>query len=165
MLETIVGKRGRGKTTLAKRLLLERQAQNPGLKVFILDYLGEYSKFSSRSAYVQNLGLKSFCHKVWDDSSPKKSSLVVFDEIDLYGKDDFRIAHLYKFGRHKGIDIIAVARRFYDLPVYVRALTDEFHLFQITEERDLSYLKRLVPEPTLQVLINLEPFHYINVSI
>jgi hypothetical protein len=150
---------------LAKRLLLERQAQNPALRVFILDYLGEYSKFSSRSVYVQNLGLKSFCHKVWDESDPKKSTLVLFDEIDLYGKDDFRIAHLYKFGRHKNIDIIAVARRFYDLPVYVRALTDEFHLFQITEERDLSYLKRLVPESSLQILINLDPFHYINVSI
>lgn len=133
--------------------------------MFILDYLGEYSKFSSRSVYVQNLGLKSFCHKVWDEADPKKSTLVLFDEIDLYGKGDFRISHLYKFGRHKNIDIIAVARRFYDLPVIVRALTDEFYLFQITEERDLSYLRRIVPEPTLQVLINLEPFHFINVSI
>jgi len=165
MLETIVGKRGRGKTTLAKQLILKQQTERPRIRVFVLDYLSEYSSFSGRNVYVQNLGLKSFCHKVWDESSVRKPSLVVFDEIDLYGKDDFRIAHLYKFGRHKGIDLIAVARRFYDLPVYVRALTDEFHLFQITEERDLSYLKRLVPEATLQVLINLEPFHYINVSI
>jgi hypothetical protein len=150
---------------LAKQLLQIRQAEGRARQVFILDYLGEYSKFSSRHVYVQNLGLKSFCHKVWDESSPRKSSLVVFDEIDLYGKDDFRIAHLYKFGRHKNIDIIAVARRFYDLPVYVRALTDEFHLFQITEERDLSYLKRLVPESTLGTIVGLEPFHYINVSI
>lgn len=94
-----------------------------------------------------------------------KSTLVVFDEVDLYGKNDFRIAHLYKFGRHKGIDLIAVARRFYDLPVYIRSLTDEFHLFQITEERDLSYLRRLVPESTIPVLVNLEPFQYINVSL
>jgi GTPase SAR1 family protein len=165
MLETIVGKRGRGKTTLAKQLLQDRQALGQADQIFILDYLGEYSKFSSRTVYIQNIGLKSFCHKVWDDSGPKKSTLVLFDEIDLYGKDDFRIAHLYKFGRHKNIDIIAVARRFYDLPVIVRALTDEFHLFQITEERDLSYLRRIVSEPILQNLINLKPFHYINVSI
>ena len=165
MLETIVGKRGRGKTTLAKQLMADRFRLCRGLRVYILDYLGEYSKFSSRNVYVQNLGLKSFCHKVWDESGGKKSSLVIFDEIDLYGKDDFRISHLYKFGRHKNIDIIAVARRFYDLPVLVRALTDEFYLFQITEERDLSYLKRLVSEDILQILINLEPFQYINVSI
>jgi len=146
-------------------LIYHLQRLSPGLRVYILDYLSEYSDLSSRTVYIQNLGLKSFCHKVWDESGPKKSSLVIFDEIDLYGKDDFRIAHLYKFGRHKNIDIIAVARRFYDLPVIVRALTDEFHLFQITEERDLSYLRRIVSESILQSLINLKPFQYINVSI
>lgn len=144
---------------------MERQESVPGLKVYILDYLGEYSSLHSSKIYVQNLGLKSFCHKVWDESSSKKSTLVLFDEIDLYGKDDFRIAHLYKFGRHKNIDVIGVSRRFYDLPVIVRALTDEFYLFQITEERDLSYLRRIVPDSTLQTLINLESFHYIKVSI
>ena len=161
MLETIVGKRGRGKTTLAKTLL-QSQFRD---QVYILDYLGEYQGFSSSKIYVQNLGLKTFCHKVWDESQAGKSTLVIFDEIDLYGKDVIQISHLYKFGRHKGIDIIAVSRRFYDLPLYTRALTDEFHLFQITEERDLAYLRRLVPESTLQILVNLEPFQYINVSL
>jgi len=110
------------------------------------------------------MGTKSFCHLVWDEARVKKSSLIIFDELDLYGKNDFRISFLYRFGRHKNIDIIAVARRFYDLPVYARALTDEFHLFQITEERDLSYLKDLVPKATLQTLIGLDYFQYINVS-
>ena len=161
MLETIVGKRGRGKTTLAKRLLLSE----PRDQIFILDYLGEYGSFQASNVYVQNTGLRSFCHKVWDESREGVNSLVVFDEIDLYGKDDFRIAHLYKFGRHKGIDIIAISRRFYDLPVIVRSQTDQFHLFQITEERDVSYLKRLVPESWIQTLIRLEPFQYITISL
>jgi len=161
VLETIVGKRGRGKTTLSKTLLLNQSRD----QVYILDYLGEYGGLSSPKIYIQSTGLKSFCHKVWDESHEGKSTLVVFDEIDLYGKDDIRINHLYKFGRHKGIDIIAVSRRFYDLPLCTRSLTDEFHLFQITEERDLSYLRRLVPETWIQVLVDLESFQYINVSL
>jgi len=145
--------------------MLEHLRTSPRLKVYIFDYLGEYHKFSSRNVHVQSMGTRSFCHKVWDESSPKKSTLVVLDELDLYGINDFRLSFLYRFGRHKNIDIIAVARRFYDLPVYARALTDEFYLFQITEERDLSYLKDLVSKPILQTIIKLEPFHYINVSI
>lgn len=120
---------------------------------------------ASEKIYVQNLGLRSFCHTVWDNSCVGKSTLVVFDEIDLYGKNDFRISFLYRFGRHKAIDIIAVSRRFYDLPVIPRALTDEFFLFQITEERDLSYLKDLVPKETVKKLIHLEPFQYIKVLL
>jgi hypothetical protein len=127
--------------------------------------LGEYGSFASDKVYVQNLGLRSFCHKVWNESQVGKSTLVVFDEVDLYGKNDFRIAHLYKFGRHKGIDLIAVSRRFYDLPLYIRSLTDEFHLFQITEERDLAYLRRLTPETTIQRIVNLESFQYITISL
>lgn len=144
---------------------MERAGLCPNLKIYILDYLGEYGDFSSSNVYIQRTGLKPFCHKVWDESSAEHSSLVIFDEIDLYGKNDFRIAHLYRFGRHKGIDIIAVARRFYDLPVYVRALTDEFHLFQITEERDLTYLRRLAPESWVQLLTRLEYFQYINITL
>lgn len=161
MLQTIVGKRGRGKTTLAKTLLIN----NTWDQVFILDFLGEYNSFNSASCHVVHSGLKPFCHRVWDKSDVGKKTLVIFDEIDLYGKTDYRIQFLYRYGRHKDIDIIAVARRFYDLPLYCRSLTDVFHLFQITEQRDLMYLTQLVPKTTMQILINLRPFQYIDISL
>jgi hypothetical protein len=89
---------------------------------------------------------------------------VVFDEIDLYGKNNPYISFLYRFGRHKNIEVIAVSRRFYDLPVIVRALTDKFYLFQITEERDLNYLRRSVPENIISKIIALKNFEYIMIS-
>jgi len=88
----------------------------------------------------------------------------VFDEIDLYGKNNPHIAYLYKFGRHKGIDLIAVSRRFYDLPVIVRALTEEFILFNITEERDLNYLRRYASNKFIQTLIKLKFKQYIKLN-
>jgi hypothetical protein len=105
-----------------------------------------------------------FCRSVWDNANIKKSTLVVFDEIDLYGKNNPYISFLYRFGRHKNIEIIAVARRFYDLPVIVRALTDKFFLFQITEERDLNYLRRTISEDAILQIMKLENYHYIGIS-
>ena len=162
MLLTIVGKRGKGKTTLAKSLILQQPEKT---QVYILDFLGEYHDLRRKSLFIFREDLYFFCQSVWNSASPKKKTLVVFDEIDLYGKNNPYISFLYRFGRHKNIEIIAVARRFYDLPVIVRALTDEFLLFQITEERDLNYLRRCVSEDVVSKIMQLQDFHYFKISL
>jgi hypothetical protein len=156
-----VGKRGKGKTTLAKSLILQ---QNENSQVYILDFLGEYHDLRRKNLFIFRENLYFFCQSVWENSGKRKETLAVFDEIDLYGKNNPYISFLYRFGRHKNIEIIAVARRFYDLPVIVRALTDEFYLFQITEERDLNYLRRSVPENVILEIMKLEDFHYFKIS-
>ena len=161
MLLTIVGKRGKGKTTLAKNLLIQSEAD----QIFVFDYLGEYLALSSERIRVYRENLAEFCEYIWNNSGGNIRSLAVFDEVDLYGKNNEYISFLYRFGRHKKIEIIAVARRFYDLPVIIRALTDKFYLFQITEERDISYLKRLVSDDFVRKLISLENFQYINIEL
>lgn len=160
MLITIVGKRGKGKTSLAKQFIYESKATH----VHILDFLGEYHSLKDNRIILVRDDLYGFCKFAWESASPKFETLIVFDEIDLYGKDNFHIGFLYRYGRHKNINIIAVARRFYDLPVIVRSQTDSFYLFQITEERDVNYLRRYINENFIQKLISLEDFHYINIS-
>ena len=134
-------------------------------KIYILDYLGEYGSIQDSRITIQRENIYSFCQFVWDTSSPRTRSLVVFDEIDLYGKHDKFISFLYRYGRHKNIDLIGVSRRFFDLPVIVRALTDEYIFFQITEERDLQYLKRLVKDEYIQKLIHLPQYRYIKLYL
>ena len=163
MLHTIVGKRGRGKTSLTKELVRKGQYS----RIYILDYLGEYWKFSQvvPNIVLERTDIHGFCKRAWDESSPDRRTLIVLDEIDLYGKNNFAIEFLYRYGRHKGLDIIAVARRFYNLPVTVRSLSDELHLFQITEERDLAYLKSLYRADVIRLVSGLPPFHYVTLSI
>ena len=160
MIITIVGKRGKGKTSLAKQLVADSDAK----QIFIYDFLGEYISFASDRILVSRGDLYEFCQIVWNTSQPHFETLIVFDEIDLYGKDNFHIGFLYRYGRHKNINIIAIARRFYDLPVIVRSLTDDFYLFQITEERDINYLRRYIKEDFIQKLIHLPDFEYITIS-
>jgi len=158
MISTIVGKRGKGKTTLAKNLI----QNNPEFThIHILDYLGEYWDLKDDRITLVRDNLYGFCQFAWNSSDPKFKTLVIFDEIDLYGKKNQYISFLYRYGRHKNIDIIAIARRFYDLPVIVRFLTEKYYLFQITEKRDLDYIKESVDLCFMIILKYLDTFQYL----
>jgi hypothetical protein len=164
MLQTIVGKRGRGKTSLAAEIIASQRRD----RIFIYDYMAEFHDFAIEG-YIdveQNTGsFSDFMQRLWTESEPGKSTLVVLDEIAVYGKDNPQIDHLYRLGRHKGIDVVAISQRFYSLPVIVRSQTDIFHVFQITELRDRQYIKGLVSPEILDVIVNLGCFQYINISL
>jgi len=161
MLRTIIGKRGRGKTTLAFEFIEAGEYD----QIFILDFLGEYGDIKKENVFIFYEDLNSFYNKVRDRVDSKKKTLIVFDEIDIYGKNSIPISYLYRYGRHANIDIIAISRRFYDLPVIVRSQTDEFYLFQITEELDLRYLRLLAPQDKILKLINLKEFDYLTLKL
>jgi predicted AAA+ superfamily ATPase len=164
MLQTIVGKRGFGKTTLAKHLVRE----SPHPKIFVLDYILEYQDLSAdpRVEIHVREALKSFYLAVREAThkGSEGQALVVLDEVDLYGKNNVYLKHLYRYGRHYGIDCIAVSRRFFDLPLHVRALTDVFHVFRISEPRDLEYLSGRVPRSHLETIRTLERFKYVSLE-
>jgi hypothetical protein len=164
LLQTIVGKRGRGKTSLAAEILVSQKRD----QVFIYDYCGEFSSFAVENyIYVENTttGFVPFMVNLWSRCRPGINSLLILDEIAVYGKNNLQIDHAYRLGRHAGLDIIAISQRFYSLPPIVRSQSDIFHVFQITEKRDIDYLKGLVSEPVLRTIMNLTPFSYINISL
>lgn len=162
MIETIVGKRGRGKTSLVAEILTRQQRD----QIFIFDYCGEFRQFAiPEFCYVENTGFRDFCHAVWDNSREGVSTLLVLDEVSIYGKNNPLVEHIYRLGRHKGIDIISTAQRFYMLPLIVRSQTDVFRVFQLTEERDINYLKNYVSDATLATIMGLDRFQYINLAL
>ncbi len=160
MLISIIGKRGTGKTTLAKQIIKAQSWDN----LFIYDYLGEYKEFKNEATYSRT-NLYQVLKLSWNASSPDKNNLLVLDEVDLYGYGNEQLEFLYRYGRHKNLSIIAISRRFYNLPVYIRALTEVFYLFKITEERDLNYLKSLVSKAFISKIITLEKYHYIKLQL
>ena len=138
MLTTIVGRRGRGKSTLVKQLIEESDAD----RVCILDFLGDYTELNDPRIQLSRGYIYPFLKNVWNTCNDYNKTLMVLDEIDTYSKYDEYISYMYKYGRHGAIEIIAVSRTFMDLPVISRRLTDEYYLFQITEWIDLQYLSR-----------------------
>lgn len=163
MLRTIVGKRRRGKTTLAQHLVFESKAD----RIFIIDFMREFVVFRSPRCFVclDYTRVDDFCAYVWENSSPRFQSLVVFDEIDRYGKDNKAIEYLYCYGGHKNIDIMAIARRFYKLPVSARSETDRFYCFQVTEWNDLRAVRSEISPEYAEILPRLNFYEYIIIDL
>lgn len=159
MLITIVGKRGRGKSTLVKQLIQESDADI----VRVLDFIGEYGE--DERVVITRGAVYPFLKEAWEGSLDFEKTLVVLDEIDCYSKYDRYIEFAYKYGRHGAIDMIAVSRTFFDLPVICRRLTDAYYLFQITEWLDIQYLRRHKSPEFCQKVMNLDFFEYMKVDL
>ena len=151
---TIIGKRGYGKTTLCKNIIADSLYKD----ILINDYIGEYSNLSlpNKEIYIVNNRIDLLIKFAWG----RGNCLLVLDEVDLYGKNNSAIEFIYRYGRHKNIEIVAVSRRFYDLPVIIRALTDYFFIFRITEKRDLEYLSRYIDNSRLEKIKSLPKYTF-----
>jgi len=159
---TIVGKRGKGKTSLAKKIIQDKSSS----KIFIFDFMGEYSDLSNEHISIHYYDIYLFCREVWTQAGLYKNNLVIFDEINRYGQNNEDIHWLYDLGRHKNIDIIAVSRRiFSDLPVYVRTGTQRYIFFQITEPVELDYIKKLSSEEMAERVRNLKFLQFIPLDL
>jgi predicted AAA+ superfamily ATPase len=151
---TIIGKRGYGKTTLCKNIANDSLYKD----ILINDYIGEYSNLSlpDKEIYIVNNRIDLLIKFAWS----RGDCLLVLDEVDLYGKNNKAIEFIYRYGRHKNIEIVAVSRRFYDLPVIIRALTDYFFIFRITEKRDLEYLSRYIDNSRIEKIKSLPKYTF-----
>lgn len=161
MLITIIGKRGTGKTTLTKRIIQKLKPDN----LFIYDFLGEYQEYKADNVIHSYNNLSYVLKSAWNLSEKNKINLLVCDEVDLYGYGNRQLEFIYRYGRHRNISVIAISRRFYNLPVYIRALTEVFFIFKITEERDLFYLRQLSGKETVKQVKNLQKYKYIKLTL
>lgn len=156
MLITVVGRRGRGKTSLVRELISESDAD----RVLILDFLGDYLHLTDPRIELSRGYLYPFLKNAWDTCPDFNKTLIILDEIDCYSKYDEYIWYVYSYGRHAGLEIIAISRTFMDLPVIVRRLTDVYYIFQITEPSDLDHLARHKGKEFAQKVYDLDFYEY-----
>jgi len=164
MMLTIVGKKRKGKTTLAKTLILDKKYNH----VFILDFLREYQYLKNQeNFYISDdiYGLYSFCEKTWDKASKKTKTLVVFDEIHFYGKNSRPIETLYRFGGHWNIDIIAISHKFTDFHPNWREQVDKYHVFQLTDRTSKNFLKDFISDEEIKKISHLDTLQYITLEL
>lgn len=162
MIETIIGKRGRGKTSLVAEILVRKKWD----QIFIFDYCGEFRDFAVPGyCYVETSGFRDFCHALWENSTEGIETLLVLDEVGLYGKNNPLVEHIYRLGRHKQIQIVATAQRPSILPVIVRSQTDLFYFFAISEPIDVDYVEKFVPPNAMETILRLGKFQYIVHSL
>ena len=162
MIETIVGKRGRGKTSLVAEILVRQQWD----QIFIFDYCAEFGDFAIPGyCYVETEGFVDFCNAVWDNSREGVETLLVLDEVAMYGKFNYLVEHIYRIGRHKQIQIVSTAQRPAILPVIVRSQTDQWYFFAVSEPADLDYVAKIVPTPVMDTILGLDKFQFVKVGL
>lgn len=153
----IFGRTGSGKSYLAKRMI---QKFN---RVIIVDKMFEYHSdtifynFNDLLEYYLKNVPNEFnfvCRFENDDDIELlfkfcwyvKNLLIIVEESELYispYKKQSEFLKLIRYGRHRAISIIAIARRVVELSNDVKANADEIISFKQILKKDIDYLKQL----------------------
>lgn len=137
-------------------------------RIFVYDYCGEFAQFAIENfIYVEanTSAFSQFMINAWEAAKRGGTTLLMLDEIAVYGRDNPQIDHAYRLSRHVGMDIVGISQRFYSLPVITRSQTDVFHVFSITELRDLQYLRGVVGDGITARIQALQMFQYVDITL
>ena len=177
IIKLIFGKRGCGKTVLARRLCRD----NP--RVLIYDTLGEYTN----GVIIEDLqALKEFWGKVY-----RGNFRIIYQPVDPEGDFDaicrlvyecgdltFLVEELDRYsrplalslpfkniiqrGRHKNIELIGVTQRPHGIDKLLTSQAKEMYIFNTTEPRDIDYFKNTVGYPVVVKMAALQEYEYVK---
>jgi len=160
----VIGRKGSGKSTIVREIV----ADYP--RVMVLDSLAEYDdcdvveeddcpeallKASGQSKFriaCRCLGLEDNLDlmRIAYEMPPK--TLIVIEEASLYASPTHlpdEMAALIRYGRHRELDLVFVARRPSELHRDVTANADVLVTFQTQEPRDIMYLRSFYGDEAL----------------
>ncbi len=184
---TVIGKKGYGKTTLVKLLVL--LSNKPSIIIdprfqFENEHYLYFNNTENAEQWLKDNFQKfyAFNKKIVIQSAEKqkidsflefiykyfKDIVLVIDEIDMFYNqkgfnDETSFYKLIHYGRHSRIDIITTSRRPANIPKDLTSQTDEFCLFQTKENNDIKYLSQyLYGQEVFETLRNLERFKYME---
>jgi len=178
----ILGRRGSGKTTLAKELIdrfprvviMDPNHEYEGMAFTSLSELYEELRSGSGShiVYRPKIGLPRdvlleefdiFCQIVWETGR----RLVVIDEADRFtthGKESTPFFQMViNQGRHREVAILAIARRAAQLPKELIENASHLYLFHIHGAHSINYLQSIIGKEA-EELGRLPKLHYLEWS-
>jgi len=176
-----MGKRGSGKSTLAKRVLSRFN------RVMVFDPLQEYrdgeiiTDIATLFSFARNppeefkiiLRFQNVNQKLvmlqYEYAArvafEMKNLLLVLEEAEIFinsGDESSYINYLISFGRHRGINLLAIGRRPREIPIKFRANFTTVISFRMTEPDDLQ---RLVAYGFDEAeILSLEQFEYATIG-
>jgi DNA helicase HerA-like ATPase len=157
---TILGKTGSGKTTQAEKCILE--INKPTI---IWDFVGEYKNnivvkdFTQFQKAIEEILLKKkrlviSCREFKVNQFPLICEIVykiggfllVIEEATAICNPSYipeELAFCYRYGRHKGIDLLAIAQRPAEINRLITSQSKEIYVFRFTEPRDIEYIQKI----------------------
>lgn len=153
MIELIFGKRGSGKTTLAKKRLIEYDNK------IIVDPLREYHGLIVHSVeglinHYKETGhfdiifrpLNDFDSEYVFSLYPLGNITFIIEEIDFFMSSSNisnDLSYIIKYGRHYGINILGIARRTQEVNKLLTSQANKIWVSRMQEVADLAYFQKL----------------------
>ena len=174
MIHVIFGKKGSGKTTLSKALMLK----TGGRVVFLspvetvnMKHI-ELWDIESIPDAMQNLNpgqivlVRRADIEAMDVTAltaiiTAKGYTVVIDEVDRY-KESRELKDMIHYSRHFDINIIVNTRRYADVPRLLTSQADHLYIFQTNEPRDLDYIRSFCGRHFADKTQNLPLYTYLE---
>ena len=154
-ISVIFGKKGSGKTTLARELIKKSNSNS----IVIWDYLGDYSGmgeiFKNRGDFINSFTRekKIYILQNFEENQFNDIAKIVYDigkiffvveEVDLICNPHFitgDFSKMIRYGRHFLIDMLFISRRPQEVNRLVTSQADNCYVFKFIEPRDKIFLK------------------------
>ena len=178
-MSVILGQRGSGKSTLLKELLRKKASK----RIIVIDTLGEHGEarkvIRTPQELVKALMAKEFNIAVQFDDEldgfmwacraayAAQDCVLVVEEVDFYikaGSAPTPFSLLVRYGRHKGVEMICIARRPPDLWRNLTANADNIYSLRTIEPRDIRYLSDFIGTDAAFQLKGLKDLEYVCYS-
>lgn len=172
MIELVFGKRGSGKTTLAKKLLnnydnyiiIDQLNEYSGLIFYdvdtLLDYYEREKKFNCVFRPLNDVELELIFHIY------KIGHITFFiEEIDMIATAynmPADLKYILKYGRHYDISIVGICRRTQETNRLLTSQANSIWVSRMQENSDVAYFKKMGFDENQ--LRNLKDFEFINMK-
>lgn len=180
----VIGRRGSGKTTIVRYLLL------PAYQPFIIyDSIGEYADvpdvsfaesendffdlLESRSNIrieptSSRIDLDRICYilntAVWNYSLFVDEFHLVFEHHMTFAADTPEFKKLVLLGRHKGHSVIISTQRPTDIPKYVLSQATILYCFHVYHKQDVQFLSNVINDSRITNTLGVYEFYEIRLD-
>ncbi len=177
IIELILGKRGSGKSYLAKKMIQQHSRH------LIYDTLGEYrdgvviQSLAELSEFWGKVYRGSFriiyqpldpeqefdeiCHQVW----LCENMAFLVEEVDRYARPlamTLPFKEIIQRGRHHDITFIGVTQRPHGVDKLITSQAKAMYIFNTTEPRDINYFKEVVGDGVIEKFADLKEYEYVK---
>lgn len=177
IIELILGKRGSGKSWLAKKMIQQDS------RYLIYDTLGEYTdgvviqSLAELSVFWEKVYRRKFriiyqpldpeqefdaiCELVWQC----ENMTFLVEEVDRYARPlamSLAFKEIIQRGRHHDITFIGVTQRPHGVDRLITSQAKAMYIFNTTEPRDIKYFQDVVGDGVIEKFAELKEYEYVK---
>lgn len=183
-IQVVIGRRGSGKTTLVKKVLIPELTA----PFIIFDTINEYDDVPDVQmvddipSLIDAIEMQDNIRVIGEggsisfpelaeiiDKSVRNYTLIVdefhvlFDHHMTFKKENPAFKRIVLLGRHSGVGLIIISQRATDIPQEVLSMSTKLFVFHVFRKKDINFLDNVMPNP--EQAATLGTFEFLEVDL